>query len=109
MKKKIGILIDEYHLNYKVTDFLKYLKEIAEVKIYLEESYCIISNDIHFNEDIFFVKGKGDVILGLVNLIEEETSTPVINSFRGTWLCINRFLNSTFLRSAGIPVPDFSL
>lgn len=107
--KKIGIIIDEYHLNYKVTDFLKYLKSIAEVTLYMEESYCLISSIHDFNEDIFFVKGKGDVILGLVKLIEENTIIPVINSFKATWLAINRFLNSTYLRKAGIPVPDFSL
>ncbi|MFW9894788.1 MAG: hypothetical protein ACFFD7_03195, partial [Candidatus Thorarchaeota archaeon] len=109
MKKKIGIIIDEYHLDYKVTDFLNYLRKIAEVKLYIEETYCLISNVDNFNEDIFFVKGKGDIILGLVKLIEEQTDIPVINSFRATWLAINRFLNSTFLRKAGIPVPDFSL
>jgi len=107
--KKIGIIIDKYHLNHKVTDFLKYLKSIADVKIYLEESYFLNSSEHNFDEDLFFTKGKGDVILGLVKLIEERTSIPVINSFKAAWLAINRFLNSTFLRKAGIPVPDFSL
>jgi len=107
--KKIGVIIDKYHLNYKVTDFLLYLKSIAEVKLYVEESYLLISSNHQFDEDLFFTKGKGDVILGLVKLIEEHTSIPVINSFKATWLAINRFLNSTYLRKAGIPVPDFSL
>jgi hypothetical protein len=107
--KKIGIIIDEYHLNYKVTDFLKYLRTIAEVNIYMEESYCLLSSTHYFDEDVFFVKGKGDIILGLVKLIEESTDIPVINSFKATWLSINRFLNSTYLRKAGIPVPDFCL
>jgi hypothetical protein len=84
--KKIGIIIDKYHLNYKVTDFLKYLRSIADVTLYMEESFCLISSNRDFDEDIFFVKGKGDVMLGLVKLIEEHT-----------------------LRKAGIPVPDFSL
>jgi hypothetical protein len=107
--KKIGIIIDNYHLNYKVKDFLKYLRSIAEVTLYLEESYCLNSSNHHFDEDIFFIKGKGDLILGLVKLIEEKTTIPVINSFKATWLAINRFLNSTYLKKAGIPVPDFSL
>jgi hypothetical protein len=107
--KKIGIIIDKYHLNYKVTDFLKYLRSIADVTLYMEESFCLISSNRDFDEDIFFVKGKGDVMLGLVKLIEEHTTIPVINSFKATWLAINRFLNSTCLRKAGIPVPDFSL
>ncbi|MCK4383804.1 MAG: hypothetical protein KAW66_10955, partial [Candidatus Lokiarchaeota archaeon] len=93
--KKIGIIIDKYHLNYKVTDFLKYLKSIAKVKLYVEESYFLISSNHHFDEDLFFTKGKGDIILSLVKLIEEHTSIPVINSFKATWLAINRFLNST--------------
>jgi glutathione synthase/RimK-type ligase-like ATP-grasp enzyme len=107
--KKIGIIIDNYHLNYKVTDFLKYLKSIATVKLYIEESYILNSSNDRFDEDLFFTKGKGDVILGLVRLIEEHTDIPVINSFKAIWLAINRFLNSTYLKKAGIPVPDFSL
>ncbi len=107
--KKIGIIIDKYHLNYKVTDFLKYLKSIAKVKLYVEESYFLISSNNNFEEDLFFTKGKGDIILSLVKLIEEHTNIPVINSFKASCLAINRFLNSTYLRKAGIPVPDFSL
>ena len=107
--KKIGIIIDKYHLNYKVTDFLKYLRSKAKVKLYVDESYFLISSNHHFDEDLFFTKGKGDIILSLVKLIEEHTNIPVINSFKASCLAINRFLNSTYLRKAGIPVPDFSL
>lgn len=107
--KKIGIIIDKYHLNNKVTSFLEYLKSIAKVKLYVEESYFLISSSHQFDEDIFFLKGKGDIILSLAKLIEEHTTIPVINSFKATCLAINRFLNSTYLRKAGIPVPDFSL
>lgn len=96
-------------MKYKVTGFLKYLKANAEVKLYIEESFLLNSSQINFNEDIFFVKGKGDLILGLVKCIEEETSIPVINSYKGTWLAINRFLNSVYLEKAGIPIPDFTL
>ncbi len=107
--KEIGIIIDNYHLSYKVTDFLEYLKSIAKVNLYIEESYLLKSSELNFNEDIFFVKGKRTLILGLVKLIEEQTSIPVINSYKAIWLAVNRFLNSTYLRKAGIPVPDFSL
>lgn len=107
--KQVGIIIDKYHLNYKVTDFLKYLKSIAKVNLFVEESFLLRSSNHDFEEDVFFVKGKGELILGLVKLIEETTSVPVINSYKGIWLSINRFLNSTYLRKAGIPVPDFSL
>ena len=106
---KIGIIIDKHHLENKVSEFLKYLKTIAEVSIYLEESYLLNSSKIKFNEDIFFVKGKGDLILALAKNVENETSIPVINSSRGIWFSMNRFINSVILRKEGISVPDFSL
>ncbi|MFX1573935.1 MAG: RimK family alpha-L-glutamate ligase [Promethearchaeota archaeon] len=109
MKTKIGLIIDNYHLSYKVKEFLKYLKSIAEVKIFIEESFLLSSSELFFDDDIFFVKGKGTLILGLIKLIEEQTSIPVINSYKGIWLTINRFLSSTYLRKGGIPVPDFSI
>ncbi|MFX1425500.1 MAG: RimK family alpha-L-glutamate ligase [Promethearchaeota archaeon] len=107
--KKVGIIIDEYHLEYKVSEFLRYLKQKAEVRLYVEETFFLDSSNCKFDEDIFFVKGKGDLILTLTKLIEEQTNIPVINSYKGTWLAINRFLNSVLLKKAGIPIPDFSL
>ena len=65
--------------------------------------------DLDFDENLFFTKAKGDLLLAFVKLIEEETSIPVINSYKGIWLAINRFLNSVFLEKAGIPIPEFSL
>ena len=109
MKKvKIGIIIDKYHL-FKIKEFLKYLKSIAEVSIYIEESYLLKSSNFSFDEDLFFVKGKRDLILALVKLIEKETAIPVINPYKGIWNAVHRFMNSVLLRDAGIPVPDFSL
>jgi len=107
--KKIGIIIDKYHLKYKVSEFLKYLNSKADVKIYTEETFLLDSSKIEFDENLFFVKGKGDLILAFIKLIENENHIPVINSYRGTWLAINRFLNSVILRKVGIPIPDFSL
>ena len=107
--KKIGILIDKYHLKYKVTEFLKYLKSKAEVKIYIEESFLLNGANFNDEEDLFFTKAKGDLILAFMKLIEEESSIPIINSYKGTYLAINRFLNSVYLKKAGIPIPDFSL
>jgi len=107
--KKIGILIDKYHLKYKVTDFLKYLKSKAEVKIYIEESFLLNRSNFNTDEDLFFTKAKGELVLAFMKLIEEESSIPLINSYKGTWLAINRFLNSVILKKAGLPVPDFSL
>lgn len=106
---KIGIIIDKYHLENKVADFLKYLKSVAEVSLYVEESYLLNYSELKFDEDLFFIKAKGDLVLSLAKLIERETSIPVINSSKGIWLAFNRFLNSLWLKKAGIPVPDFSL
>ena len=106
---KIGIIIDNYHLQFKVSEFLKYLKTIAKVKLYVEESYLLISSKKSFDEDIFFVKGRGELILVLVKQIEQETTIPIINPYKAIWYSINRFMNSVLLKKAGIPVPDFSL
>jgi len=110
MKKvKIGLIIDKYHLELKISEFLKYLKSIAEVSIYIEESYLLKSSNFSFDEDLFFVKGKRDLILALVKLIEKKTTIPVINPYKGIWNAVHRFMNSVLLKNAGIPVPDFSL
>ncbi|MHA2123981.1 MAG: ATP-grasp domain-containing protein [Promethearchaeota archaeon] len=106
---KIGIIIDKYHLKYKVDEFLKYLSTKAEVKLYVEEDFLLDSSNLKFDENLFFVKGKGDLLLALINHIEEETVIPVINSYQGCWLAINRFLNSVVLKKVGIPIPEFSL
>ena len=102
-------MIDKIHLERKVIEFLKYLRNKVDVSIYLEEDFLLDCSTINFDEDIFFVKGKGDVILALVKIIEKETSIPVINSFKGIWNAFNRFMNSTILNKAGVPVPEFTL
>jgi len=109
-KPKIGIIIDKYHLEHKVSEFLKYLKSKAVISIYLEESY-LLTNQSHdnYDEDLFFTKGKGELIINMVKFIEREWSIPVINSSKGIWLAINRFMNSMLLKKAGITVPDFTL
>jgi hypothetical protein len=106
---KIGLIIDKYHLEKKVDEFLRHLKTVADVSIYLEESHLLDLSKFNFNEDIFFVKGKGELLLNLVKLIENETSIPVINSSKAIWLCFDRFLSSVLLKKAGIKVPDFSI
>lgn len=106
---KIGIIIDKYHLQKKTSQLIEYLSTVATISLYLEEDYLIDYSNFDFNEDIFFVKAKGDLILNLIKLIERETDIPVINSSRGIWLAINRFLNSTLLRQSGIRVPNFTL
>lgn len=107
---KIGIIIDDFHLKEKVTEFLKYLNTKAEISYYVEESALLkksITNDL--DEDIFFVKGRGDLMIDLAKHVEYNTDIPVINSSKGIWLSIHRFLYSVELRKAGVTVPDFSL
>lgn len=106
---KIGLIIDKYHLENKVKEFLKCLKRSAKTSIYLEESFLLDFSIRAFNEDIFFVKGKGDLILSLAKLIEHETSIPVINSSKGIMLSSHRFLSGLLLAKAGIEVPDHAI
>ncbi|MFX1393915.1 MAG: RimK family alpha-L-glutamate ligase [Promethearchaeota archaeon] len=108
-KPKIGIITDKFHFEQRLPEFLKYLKSKADVSIYIEESYLLKNQNLNFNEDLFFVKGKSKLILALVRLIQDKTSIPVINSHKGIWLANHRFLNSLMLYKAGIRVPDFSL
>jgi len=104
----IGIITDKFHLEHKISEFLKYLKTKAKVTIYIEESCILGSNYLKTDKDLFFVKGKGKIIIALARLIENETTIPVINSPRAILLTMNRFLNSTLLQKEGIKIPDFS-
>jgi len=106
---KVGLIIDKYHLEKKVDAFLQHLKRHAEVSIYLEESFLLNFSRRDYEEDIFFVKGKGDLILSLIKLIENETSIPVINSSKGVWLSCHRFMISLLLAKAGIDGPDYGI
>lgn len=108
-KVKIGIIIDKYHLEYKVSNFLKHLKKKADISLYVEESFILNNSELNFNENLFFIKGKGKLMINLARMIENETSIPVINPPKAVWLTINRFLNSVILKKAGISVPDFTL
>ena len=105
---KIGIITDKFHLENKISEFLKYLKTKAKVSIYIEESYILNNFNANFDEDLFFVKGKGKIMIGLARLIENETTIPIINSPRAILLTMNRLFNSTLLQKAEIKIPDFS-
>ncbi|MHA1148976.1 MAG: hypothetical protein ACTSR8_12120 [Promethearchaeota archaeon] len=109
IKKKIGLLIDRPHLEYKVAEFLEYIRSVAEVTIYLEEELVLNPRKSDFREDIFLLKGKGDLLLNFTKFIEKESNIQVINSYKGTWYASHRYLSSIKLKKAGIPVPDFSL
>ena len=106
---KIGLITDKYHLEKKSSQFLKYCKNLADISIYIEEDYFLDFSNYDFDENVFFVKAKGDLVLNLIKFIEQETDIPVINSSRSISLAFNRFLNSVYLRKAGIRVPDFTL
>ncbi len=107
--KKLGLIIDKYHLEKKAQEFIQYMRDKCELSQYIEETYFVDYKEHNFDEDIFFVKGKGDLILNFAKLLERATDIPVINSTKGIWFAFNRFLNSTLLRKAGIRVPEFSL
>ncbi|MFX0077006.1 MAG: RimK family alpha-L-glutamate ligase [Candidatus Hermodarchaeota archaeon] len=106
---KIGLITDKYHLEKKSKQFLEYCKNRVEISIYLEDEYFLDFSNYSFDEDIFFVKAKGDLIINLIKLIENQTNIPVINSSKSISLAFNRFLNSVYLREGGIHVPDFTL
>ena len=105
----IGLIIDRYHLEKKVSEFLNYTNQRAKINIYLEEEYLVDFSDYSFNEDIFFVKAKGDLVINLVKLIERSTHIPVVNPSRGIILAFSRFHNSVVLKKAGINIPDFEM
>ena len=86
MTIKIGVITDTYHLKKKLPVFLKYLKTRAQASLYIEEEYLLKNTKLVFDEDIFFVKSKGDLTLELVKIIERELSIPLINSFKGQYL-----------------------
>ena len=78
---KLGLIIDEHHLKEKMADFLAYIKPKAEISYYIEENYLLKKfNNIKFDEDLFFVKGRGDLMVDLAKHIEYETGKTVINS-----------------------------
>lgn len=107
---KVGLIIDKGHLKHKIADFIIYLNQIAEVKIYLEQTYFLDPHKIKFDEDIIFVKGKGELLLNIVRFIEKDfPSIPIINSSKGIRFAINRIMNCMLLRKAGIKVPNFAL
>lgn len=110
MKKvKLGLIIDRYHLEKKVSEFIDYMKKFSDISYYIEESCVLNSSDLNFDEDVFFVKSKGDLTISLTKLIESNTNIPVINPSEAIWNTMHRFIYSLLLRRAKIPVPDFSL
>ena len=108
-KPKIGIITDKYHLIYKLSELIKSLKSKAKISFYLEESILLNCENQKFDEDLFFVKGKGKLMIAFARMIEKKTSIPIINSYKAIWLTINRFMNCMLLKKEGVLVPKFSL
>ena len=97
-------------MKQKAKPLVKYLKKRVDVSLYIEESFLLKSDpQYYFDEDLFFVKGKTEIILGLIKSIEKTADIPVINSYKAIWLAMNRFLNSTYLRKVVVDLPDFAL
>jgi glutathione synthase/RimK-type ligase-like ATP-grasp enzyme len=107
---KIGIIVSNKKKKHKVKGLIQYLKQKAEISLYIEDSYLLKSSPkYYFDEDLFFIKGKGELLISLAKLIKKDASIPVINPYKGIQLAINRFLNCVYLKKAGVPVPDHVL
>lgn len=109
MTIKIGIICDRYHLDHKLAELLQYLKAKVQVKLYNEQDFLLCYDDLKLREDMFFIKTKGDLALSLVRYIERQTDIPVINSYKGIYLAMHRFLNSLILEKNNINIPPYGL
>jgi len=107
---KVGIITDAYEAT-RIGGLLDYLKGKAEVKIYVEEELVLDSQDLQFDEDVFFTKGKGYTLLALARMAEEygrDSGARVVNDSRSIWNTMHRFVHCTLLSRTGIRVPDHS-
>ncbi|MFX1502415.1 MAG: hypothetical protein ACFFDH_15750, partial [Promethearchaeota archaeon] len=73
----LGIISDKYHLERKSSELINYLRSKAKLSIYIEEEYLLNHSKLKYDENLFFVKGKGDIILAMVKILENETSIPI--------------------------------
>ncbi|GAB4328091.1 MAG: hypothetical protein Kow0069_35200 [Promethearchaeota archaeon] len=109
---RIGIITNAYEAP-RVRPLANYLESRgAHVAWYVEEERVADSAGLPFNEDAFFVKGKGYVLVELARLAQEygdEVGAPVVNSPRAIWNAAHRFVYCLLCRRAGVPVPAFSV
>lgn len=108
---KIGIITERFEVP-RVASLVSYLKEYAQVNLYVEEELLLDSRDVEFREDIFFTKGSGYVLLAAGRLAEGGGSgrkkIPVVNDASSIRIGIHRFMHNTLCRKAGVNVPDYS-
>ncbi|MHA1731772.1 MAG: hypothetical protein ACTSU5_07495 [Promethearchaeota archaeon] len=108
---KIGIITNAYELP-RIKSLLDYLEPRAEVRVYLEDDAVYRVPNFQFDEDVFFTKGKGYILLILSRLAEEcakGCGAPVVNTARSVWLATHRFMHCLACEEAGVRVPEYAL
>ena len=108
---KVGIITNAYEVP-RIRSLVDHLGRKAEVRIYVEDDLLLDFHDLSFDENVFFTKGKGYVLLTLARLAEEygrPKGVHVINNARSIWIAMHRFMHFTISRRAGVRVPDFAL
>ena len=108
---KVGIITNAYEVP-RIRSLVDYLERGAEVKLYVEEEFLFDFHNLSFDENVFFTKGKGYVLLTIARLAEEygkPRGVVVVNDARSVWIAMHRFMHFTIARKAGVRVPDFGL
>jgi len=108
---KVGIITNAYEVP-RLRSLVDYLGKKAEVRLYVEEDFLLDFHNLKFQENVFFTKGKGYVLLTIARLAEEygrPRGVVVVNDARSVWIAMHRFMHFTIARNAGIRVPDFAL
>ncbi len=108
---KVGILTNAYEVSriQALVDYLRHTRG-ATVNLYVEEEEVVHYPNCDFDEDVFFTKGKGYLLLSLARLAEAygaPRGVKVVNDAQSTWRTMHRFIYATLCRRAGVPVPDF--
>lgn len=108
---KVGIITDAYE-STRIKNLVRYLEERAEVRLHIEENIVLDFENYPFDEDVFFTKGKGYMLLALTRLAEDygiDSGVSVVNDSRSIWNTMHRFTHCLLLESAGVRVPEYSL
>lgn len=108
---RIGIITNSYEVP-RIRSLIEYLEGKAEVRFYIEEDILLDYKKLTFDEDVFFTKGKGYILLTIAKMAEDHgrnNGIKVVNNARSIWIAIHRFIHCTVCREAGVRVPDFSL
>ncbi len=108
---KVGIITNAYEVP-RIRSLVDYLERTAKVKLYVEEDIFLDFQGVNFDENVFFTKGKGYVLLTLARLAEEygkPRGIIVVNDARSVWIAMHRLMHFNIARNAGVRVPDFAL